>query len=149
MGNAVVNAIPAMALAARTKKPLLDGPDLPCVICIPSVGSVLPVVEMAIRTPNTTTCVNQRAVKSTPRISATMVGTRESNELLAISAGIQRNQAVAAARNACRMHFPHVPMRVISPEKSTNDIVFLVLSMDIMVAPSVNRALRKLARNAV
>ena len=57
----------------------------------------------------------------------------EPDKLLAINAGRQRHQAVAAARNACRIHFPHVPMCVVNLDKTSNAVVFRVLCPDIKV----------------
>ena len=48
----------------------------------------------------------------------------ELNKLLAIAAGRQRHQAAAAARNACRIHFPQVPMCVVNLAKAANAVVF-------------------------
>ena len=62
-----------------------------------------------------------------------MIGTEELNKLLAINAGRQRHQAIAAARNACRIHFPHVPMRVVNLDKVSNAVVFRMLCSDIKV----------------
>lgn len=46
-------------------------------------------------------------------------GKEELKKLLAINAGRQRPQVIAAARNACRMHFPKVPMRVVAHQAMT------------------------------
>ena len=64
-----------------------------------------------------------------------MIGMEELNKLLAIAAGTQRHQEVAAARNACRMHFPHVPMCVVNLAKTLNAVVFRLLCPVIEVLP--------------